>query len=228
MGHRGGVAEGPRGQLTQRHHASVLPQPLLKREANDGDNTLHHDRTASLLLKALAKGDLETVEHCALALIAEDGEVHADYEHEPLITCERHLYAYLYALPPFHRNPCRREFAEVRQREQRLVGCFVELAWRGSDDELPPSARGTIVEDRGDTWVVRVRQRSSHGTHSIEVPLVVPLDHLAACDVKPNEAQFRAHGLNPESQTTMDCLARYLGQPDWPWFERLGPRIPHN
>lgn len=186
------------------------------------------DRTARLLLKALAKGDLETVEHCAHALVAGDVEIHTDYEHEPLITCERHIYAFLYGLPPFHRNPSRRAFIEARQREQRLVGCFVELAWKGADDELPPSARGTIIEDRGDAWVVRVRQPSAAGTHTVEVPIVVPLDQLAACNVQPNDAQYRAHGLNPDAQPIMDCLARYLGQPDWSWFERLGPCIPHD
>lgn len=186
------------------------------------------DRLPRLLLKALLKGDLETVEHCALALIGGGPEVHADYEHEPLITCERHLYAFLYGLPPFHRNPCRREFVEARRREQRLVGCLVELAWRGGDPELPASAFGTIVEDRGDAWVVRVRQPSAMSAHTVEVPIVVPLDELAACDVQPNDAQFRAHGLNPDAHPIMDCLARYLGQPDWRWFERLGPRIPHD
>lgn len=189
---------------------------------------MQHERTARLLLKALAKGDLETVEHCALALVreVEDVEVHADYESEPLITCRRHLHAYLYGLPPFHRNPCRREIVEQRRREGRLGGCFVELAWKGNGKER--TARGTIMEDRGDTWVVRVRQRAAHGTHLVEVPIVVPLDHLAACDVIPNPAQYAAHGLPPGTGDQCTDARRYLGEPDWPWFERLGPAIPHD
>jgi len=174
-----------------------------------------HEGTVKSLVRALARGDLSTVEECAVAL-ASGGSVHADYRDEPMWPRQRLLIAWRYALPPYHRNPTRRTIVEQRTREQRLVGCFVELVLKGTSDLDTVDVAGTIVSDNGDSWVLQAKVKSQHSQARVTVPMSVPLDAIAACRIIVNPEQLK---MRPAPATYRGSSEDYyLGLPDWPWF----------
>lgn len=176
-----------------------------------------HEGTVKSLVRALARGDLSTLEECAVAL-ASGGAVHAPYRDEDMWPRQRLLQAWRHALPPYHRNPARRDQVERRTRERRLVGCYVELVLAG-DDLDRPSVRGTIMEDRGDAWRVEVKLGSLAQKGSglqVKVPLEVPLDSIRACVVHVNPQQLALHPAPDGSSENHE--AWYLGLPEWSWF----------
>lgn len=173
-----------------------------------------HDGTLKSLIRALARGDLETLEKCAIA-ISKGDKVHADYRDEDMWPAERLLLAWRYSLPPYHKNPCRRPFVEARTREQRLIGCYAEIVLKGATRSTEPTLFGTILEDDGQSWLLSTRVPSVKGTGTIQVAIRIQLDSIAICEIRVNPAQLAAfRGHKGESAGE----AQYFGLPDWSWF----------
>ena len=175
-----------------------------------------HEGTVKSLIRALARGDLSTVEECAVAL-ASEGKVHAEYRDEDMWPRERLLLAWRYALPPYHRNPARKAIVDRRTREKRLVGCCASIVSRGARDLDAAELKGTIVDDDGDGWTLQVKQPSMLSGASIKVPVYVPLDSIAICEIQVNPAQLALH--RPPEGFEGPPEAYYLGLPDWEWFK---------
>jgi hypothetical protein len=175
------------------------------------------ERTFRTMLRALAKGDMEALERSVIAMSR--GECwHSEDCAGAMFPRERLLYAWRHALPPYHRNPCRARFVEARTREQRLVGCRVEI-W--ADDELDgdPSLKGTLVTDHGDAWTIRTQVKNSLG-REIAVDLRFALDDIPICRITPNHVAIKVwrstqRESEPDSQQK-EC--HFLGLPEWEWF----------
>jgi hypothetical protein len=175
-----------------------------------------HEGTIKSLIRALARGDLETVERSAIAL-ASGGKVHAEYRDEDMWPRQWLLLAWRYALPPYHRNPTRKQFVEMRVREQRLVGCYVEVIPRGAQDLDSPQLKGTILEDDSASWLISTKIPSAlDASRQVVVAVRVLLDNISVCQVRVNEVQLAAY---QQSRRAQDKVGEYLGLPSWEWFE---------
>jgi hypothetical protein len=174
-----------------------------------------HEGTIKSLIRALARGDLETVERSAIAL-ASGEKVHAEYRDEEMWPRQRLLLAWRCALPPYHRNPSRGEIVNRRTREQRLVGSFVEIVPKGSDDLDAPKIVGTIVQDDGESWLVSTKIPSAiDSSRRTVVSVRIPLDNIAICRVQVNDVQLAAF---QPSRNDPSKEGEFLGLPTWEWF----------
>ncbi len=174
-----------------------------------------HEGTVRSLIRALARGDLATVEQCAVAL-ASGGKVHAEDRDKEMWPRERLLLAWRCALPPYHRNPARKFFIERRTAEKRLVGCYVKIVTKSDLNIDEPSISGTILEDDGSGWKILVKLPSLVSGSSVRIPIYVPLDSIAICQININSIQLGIR--DSAAEGTYQTEAKYLGLPDWEWF----------
>jgi hypothetical protein len=175
-----------------------------------------HEGTVKSLIRALARGDLPTVEECAVAL-ASGGKVHAPYRDEEMWPRQRLLAAWRYALPPYHRNPARKAIVDRRTIEKRLVGCYASIVSRGARDIDAPELNGTIVEDDGDGWTLQIKQPSKFSNSLVSVPIYVPLDSIAICDIHVNPGHLELHRPPEDFEGSPEDYV--LGLPGWDWFK---------